>query len=181
MEQSCSTPREKLLCRRQRRTRARLGTSAEKRKFRKSTRARAESADGRVCRFCVDKSQLFADRGAKRTATRNTGERDKERGKENEGKRNKREMGEGREKIAASGSARCSWNNFDVCMDEGGTAAVFNLPQPLSLFRPGRAHRDFLLSRCEFGMQVSALGARVRKLSLNNESERQGARGGERG
>lgn len=44
-----------------------------------------------------------------------------------------------RKKIAASGFPRCSWNNFDVCMDEGGTIAAFS---PFPDIRPSSFSRS---------------------------------------
>lgn len=59
-----------------------------------------------------------------------------------------REPRKGKKKIAASGLSRCSWNNFDVCMDEGALPPSHSTPSFSDPYhRPG-----FLFPRCEFGI-----------------------------
>lgn len=84
------------------------------------------------------------------------------------GKREKERKGGREEKIAASGFSRCSWNNFDVCMDEGGTTRRCRLSTPFFTDTPSS---DFFR-----GANLAYHAAAVppprerQKLSLNNES-----------
>lgn len=141
-----------------------------KKKFQKSDSARWQ---GKLSSRCRRKPAICEQWSKKRR---------EERGKKEE--REKRKKGErtwGRkEKIAASGFPRCSWNNFDVCMDEGGTTVAFNpflswafFPPPRILFRGVNLVHHMANSDCHPLTRARARERErgwMRKLSLNNES-----------
>lgn len=149
-----------------------------KKKFRKSAHL-IVCTDKRNCSRSVGGSRLFANGGAKKKKKKNAGKEEKREARE---KRKKGERAWGRkEKIAASGFPRCSWNNFDVCMDEGGTTVAFNPFLFLLPSLPPSPPPKSPFPRREFGtphgeLRLSSLNACardwqwVRKLSLNNES-----------
>lgn len=89
-------------------------------------------ADEENCRLGIGESRLFVNCGLKKLGKRKKEKKrewerkgDREKGSRQKRKKNERKGGK---KIAASGLSRCSWNNFDVCMDEGALLPPCSTP-----------------------------------------------------
>lgn len=83
------------------------------------------SAKPVICKLWTKRTKLKREEGKKEEKKERENKIETEKG---------RQPRKGEKKIAASGLSRCSWNNFDVCMDEGALPSSRSTPSFLEPF-----------------------------------------------